>query len=64
LSAREIEVLNLLSEGLSNQGIAERLVISLSTVKGHTRNIYTKLDVNTRTQAVVRGRALGLLSND
>jgi LuxR family maltose regulon positive regulatory protein len=62
LSPRELEVLGLLAQGLSNRQIAERLVISLSTVKGHTSNIYTKLAVGSRTQAVARARALGLLA--
>jgi len=60
LSAREIEVLDCLAEGLSNREIAQRLTISLTTVKTHTRNIYRKLDVNNRTQAVAKGRALGI----
>lgn len=61
LSNREREVLQLVAEGLSNREIAARLVISLSTVKGHTSNIYGKLGVSNRTQAVARARTLGLL---
>ncbi len=60
LTAREIEVLDCLTEGLSNREIAQQLTISLTTVKTHTRNIYRKLDVNSRTQAVARGKALGI----
>jgi len=60
LSLRELEVLHLIGEGLSNGEIARRLYISLSTVKGHTTNIYGKLGVGKRTQAVARARALGL----
>jgi DNA-binding NarL/FixJ family response regulator len=52
LSAREVEVLRLLSAGLSNVEIAERLVLSPRTVNAHLTNIYTKLDVNTRSAAV------------
>jgi LuxR family maltose regulon positive regulatory protein len=61
LSDREIEVLQLISEGLTNQEIASRLFLSLNTVKVHTRNINGKLGVHTRTQAVAMGRALGIL---
>jgi LuxR family maltose regulon positive regulatory protein len=61
LSQRETEVLGLVAEGLSNQQIADRLVISLGTVKAHTSNIYRKLDVNNRTQAIARARTLNLL---
>ena len=63
LSEREIEVLQLIAEGLSNQEIGSRLYLSLNTVKAHTRNIYGKLGVNNRTQAGARARALGILSS-
>jgi LuxR family maltose regulon positive regulatory protein len=61
LSEREIEVLQLIAEGLTNSEIAARLYLSLNTVKVHTRNIYGKLGANNRTQAVVKGRKLGIL---
>jgi LuxR family maltose regulon positive regulatory protein len=61
LSEREIEVLEFVAEGLSNREIASRLFLSQHTVKAHTRNIYGKLDVHSRTEAVARGRALGIL---
>ena len=61
LSDREIEVLQLIAEGLTNPEISLRLCVSLNTVKTHTRNIYAKLGVHTRTQAVARGRALGII---
>jgi LuxR family maltose regulon positive regulatory protein len=61
LSERELEVLQLISEGLTNSEIASRLYLSLNTVKSHTRNIYGKLGVHSRTQAASRARALGLL---
>jgi LuxR family transcriptional regulator, maltose regulon positive regulatory protein len=62
LSRRELEVLPLLADGLTNEEIAARLYLSLHTVKAHARNIYAKLGVGSRTQAAARARALGLLS--
>jgi ATP/maltotriose-dependent transcriptional regulator MalT len=61
LTERELEVLQLLAGGLSNKEIAERLIVAPSTVKQHLKNIYGKLDVHSRTQAVARGRELALL---
>ena len=61
LSERELEVLQLVAQGLSNREIAERLYLALPTVKGHNRNIYSKLQVSRRTEAVARARELGLL---
>jgi LuxR family maltose regulon positive regulatory protein len=61
LSEREIEVLQLIAEGMTNPEIATRLFLSLYTVKTHTRNIYGKLGVNNRTQAVTKARVLGIL---
>lgn len=63
LSEREIEVLNLIAKGLTNQVIAERLILSPHTIKTHARNIYSKLAVNNRTQAVDKARLLGILSS-
>ena len=62
LSNRELEVLNLLEKGLSNKEIASQLCIELRTVKWHTGNIFVKLGVKNRTQAVARARKLNLLS--
>lgn len=61
LSARELEVLELLADGRSNQAIAEQLVISLDTVKRHVSHVLDKLGAANRTQAVSRARNLGLL---
>jgi LuxR family maltose regulon positive regulatory protein len=61
LSEREIEVLQYIAVGLTNREIADRLYLALNTVKVHTRNIYGKLDVNSRMQAVARARDLEIL---
>lgn len=61
LSDRELEVLHLVAEGLSNREIAEKLYITVGTAKTHTINIYRKLDVNSRTQAVARAQDMGLI---
>ncbi len=60
LSQREMEILHLIARGLSNGEIGERLFLALSTVKGHNRNIFDKLQVKNRTEAVARARELGL----
>jgi LuxR family maltose regulon positive regulatory protein len=62
LTERELEVLRLIAAGLSNRAIAARLVLALSTVKSYVNTIYGKLQVESRTQAVARARALHLLS--
>lgn len=61
LTSREMEVIKLLAEGYSDKKIAEKLVISPETVHKHLKNIYSKLDVHSRTEAVIRAQASGLL---
>jgi len=61
LSKRELEILGLMAEGNSNQEIADRLFVSLSTVKTHNQNIFEKLEVQRRTQAVEKARKLNLI---
>jgi LuxR family transcriptional regulator, maltose regulon positive regulatory protein len=61
LSGRELEVLRLVAQGLSNREISERLFVALNTVKGHNRVIFSKLQVQRRTEAIARARELGLL---
>ncbi len=61
LSGREIEVLRLLATGYSNQQIAEKLLISLSTAKTHVHHLFEKLNVKDRVQAIVRAQELGLI---
>jgi LuxR family maltose regulon positive regulatory protein len=61
LTSRELEILALLAAGQSNQSIASRLFISLDTVKKHVSHVLGKLGAANRTEAVTRGRELGLL---
>lgn len=61
ISARELEVLQLMAKGNSNQEIADALFISLPTVKSHSSNLFGKLDVRRRTQAVHKAKSLGIL---
>ena len=61
LSARELEILGLMAEGNSNQEIADRIFVSLSTVKTHIQNLFGKLDVKRRTQAIEKGKKLDLI---
>ena len=61
LSARELDVLKLLAQGCADKKIAETLVIARETVHKHLRNIYGKLDVHSRTEAIARAHELGLL---
>ncbi len=61
LSKRELEILNLLAQGHSNQEIAAKLFISLSTVKTHIQNLFEKLEVKRRIQAVEKARRLHLI---
>lgn len=61
LSARELDVLNLLSKGCTNRAIANELYISASTVKTHTLNIYQKLEVGNRTEAIFKAKQYGIL---
>ena len=61
LSEREMEVLQSIADGASNQGIAEKLFVSESTVKTHVSNIFVKLDVKRRTQAVTKAKELRII---
>jgi LuxR family maltose regulon positive regulatory protein len=63
LTERETAVLRLLAAGLTNQEIADTLIITAETVKKHASSIYGKLGVRSRTEAAARGRALGLLDD-
>ena len=61
LSTRELEVLQLIADGLSNQQIADRLFVSLNTIKTHTSNLFLKMEVERRTQAIEMAKRLGLI---
>jgi ATP/maltotriose-dependent transcriptional regulator MalT len=61
LSSREMEVLQLMAQGLSNQEIANHLFLSLPTIKTHSSNLFFKLDAKRRTQAVEKARQIGLI---
>lgn len=61
ISSRELEVLQLIAKGMSNQEIADSLYLSLSTIKTHVANLYFKLDVTRRTQAVEKAKKLSLI---
>lgn len=61
ISKRELEVLSLMAEGLSNEEIAGKLFVSLNTVKTHSSSIFLKLDVKRRTQAVEKARRLHII---
>ncbi len=61
ITDRELEVLELLAEGCSNQQIADRLYISIHTVKSHVSNLLSKLGVNRRTQAIKKAKSLRLI---
>jgi DNA-binding CsgD family transcriptional regulator len=62
LSKRELEVLQLMAAGLSNQEIAEQLFVSLNTIKTHSANLFEKLDVKRRTQAVEKAKRLSIIA--
>jgi DNA-binding CsgD family transcriptional regulator len=61
LSKRELEVLQLMANGLSNQEIASALFVSLNTIKTHTSKLFEKMDVKRRTQAIEQGKRSGLI---
>jgi ATP/maltotriose-dependent transcriptional regulator MalT len=62
ISSRELEVLQLMATGLTNQEIASQLFVSLNTIKTHTSNLFMKMDVKRRTQAVDKARKMGIIS--
>ncbi len=61
LNARELEILRLFATAMSNQQIADRLVVARSTVKWHINNLYAKLGVTSRAEALARAKELGVL---
>ena len=62
ITKRELEILNLMAEGLSNEEIAAKIFVSLSTVKSHNQNLFVKLDVKRRTQAVEKAKRLNIIA--
>ncbi len=62
ISKREHEVLQLMAQGLSNQEIADKLFVSLNTIKTHTSNLFLKLEASRRTEAVKKAKELGLIA--
>ena len=62
LTPRELEVLHLIADGLTNQQIADTLFLSIGTVKSYTSHIYGKLGVSRRTQAIAHAREIGLIA--
>jgi LuxR family maltose regulon positive regulatory protein len=61
LSTREMDILRLIPEDLSNQEIADKLFISLNTVKTHLKNIYLKLETDSRTKTIAKAKELGIM---
>ena len=61
LTKRELEILDLMAQGFSNEEIAEKIFVSLSTVKSHNQNLFLKLDVKRRTQAIEKAKRLNLI---
>lgn len=61
ISKRELEVLELMAQGLANQEIADKLFVSLNTVKTHSSNLFSKLEVRRRTQAIQKAKELNLI---
>jgi ATP/maltotriose-dependent transcriptional regulator MalT len=61
ISKREFEVLELMAQGFSNQEIADKLFVSINTIKTHSANLFSKLDVRRRTQAIQKGKELLLI---
>jgi NarL family two-component system response regulator LiaR len=61
ISSRELEVLRLMAQGLSNRQIADRLFVSVPTIKTHANNLFLKLEAERRTQAIEKGKRLSLI---